>query len=87
MQTMNISLPDPLKQYVEEQVSQGGYSSVSEYVRELVRADQKRKAREQLEDVLSAALQTEVQEVTPAMWEDLRQNLRARAKAREAAMS
>ena len=45
MQTMNISLPDPLKQYVEEQVNQGGYSSVSEYVRELVRADQKRKPR------------------------------------------
>ena len=41
METMNISLPDPMKQYVEERVSAGAYSSASEYVRELVRADQK----------------------------------------------
>ena len=47
MQTMNISLPDPMKQYVEEQVSAGGYSSASEYVRELVRADQKRRAKDE----------------------------------------
>ena len=39
MQTMNISLPDPMKHFVEEQVSMGGYSSVSEYVRELIRAE------------------------------------------------
>jgi antitoxin ParD1/3/4 len=37
MQTMNISLPDPMKHFVEEQVNTGAYSSVSEYVRELVR--------------------------------------------------
>jgi len=49
MQTMNISLPDPMKEYVEEQVTAGDYSSASEYMRELVRADQKRSAREQLE--------------------------------------
>ena len=52
MQTMNISLPDPMKQYVEERVSAGAYSSASEYVRELVRADQKRHAKEQLEQIL-----------------------------------
>ena len=56
MQTMNISLPDPLKLYVEQQVSAGGYSSASEYVRELVRADQKRKAKEHLGGVLLDAL-------------------------------
>jgi antitoxin ParD1/3/4 len=39
MPTMNISLPDVLKDFVEEQVSSGKYSSASEYVRELVRAD------------------------------------------------
>ena len=39
MQSMNISLPDPLKQFVDGQVSQGRYSSASEYVRELIRAD------------------------------------------------
>jgi len=37
MATMNISLTDPLKQFVDEEVSQGGYSSTSDYVRDLIR--------------------------------------------------
>jgi antitoxin ParD1/3/4 len=40
-----------MKHYIEEQVSKGGYSSAGEYVRELVRADQKRCTKEQLEQV------------------------------------
>ena len=42
MGTMNISLPDPLKAFVDEQVSQRGYGSSSEYLRELIRRDQDR---------------------------------------------
>lgn len=42
MGTMNISLPDALKSFVDEQVSQGGYGTSSEYVRELIRRDQDR---------------------------------------------
>jgi antitoxin ParD1/3/4 len=82
MQTMNISLPDPLKRYIEEQVSAGGYSSVSEYVRELLRADQQRKAEARLEELVLEGLQSESLEVTPEMWEELHQTLRARAQAR-----
>ena len=37
MATMNISLPDELKQFVDEQVNAHGYVSSSEYVRELIR--------------------------------------------------
>lgn len=37
MSTMNISLPDTLKNFVDEQVSQRGYGTSSEYVRELIR--------------------------------------------------
>lgn len=44
MGTMNISLPDPLKAFVELQVAQGGYGTSSEYVRELIRKDQDRTA-------------------------------------------
>ncbi len=55
MQTMNISLPDPMKDYVEEQVNTGAYSSASEYVRELVRADQKLRQKELLEKTLGIA--------------------------------
>jgi antitoxin ParD1/3/4 len=40
MSTMNISLPDSLKEFVEEQVAEKGYGTSSEYVRELIRRDQ-----------------------------------------------
>jgi len=39
---MNISLPDALKSFVDDQVSHRGYSTSSEYVRELIRKDQDR---------------------------------------------
>ena len=42
MTTMNISLPDALKSFVDKQVAQGGYGTSSEYVRELIRKDQDR---------------------------------------------
>ena len=84
MQTMNISLPDPMKQYVEQQVSTGGYSSASEYVRELVRADQKRRDQEQLEQLLISSLNSgDPIEITPEILGDVRRRLRARAKARK----
>lgn len=51
MGTMNISLPDTLKSYVDEQVSQRGFGTHSEYVRELIRKDQE---RNQLRDALLA---------------------------------
>jgi antitoxin ParD1/3/4 len=39
MSTMNVSLPDSLKAYVDEQVANRGYGTSSEYVRELIRKD------------------------------------------------
>jgi len=42
MSTMNISLPDSLKSFVDEQVTSRGYGTSSEYVRELIRKDQDR---------------------------------------------
>ena len=42
MSTMNISLPDTLKSFVDEQVSQRGYGTSSEYERELIRKDHDR---------------------------------------------
>lgn len=42
MTTMNISLPDALKSYVDDQVREGGYGTSSEYLRELIRRDQDR---------------------------------------------
>ena len=52
MATINISLPDPLRFFVEERVAEGGYSTISEYFRELVRADQQSRAEKKLESLL-----------------------------------
>jgi len=42
MTTMNVSLPDELKAFVDEQVDGGGYGSTSEFVRDLIRREQDR---------------------------------------------
>ncbi|HJU15878.1 MAG TPA: type II toxin-antitoxin system ParD family antitoxin [Stellaceae bacterium] len=42
MATMNVSLPDPMKDWVEAQAKTGRYSNASDYVRDLIRRDQER---------------------------------------------
>lgn len=42
MATMNVSLPDPMKAWVERQARSGRYSNASDYVRDLIRRDQER---------------------------------------------
>jgi len=42
MATMNVSLPDPMKQWVEAQSKDGRYANASDYVRDLIRRDQER---------------------------------------------
>ncbi len=55
--TMNISLPDVLRDFVEEEVTERGYSSASEYLRELVR---ERKAKKELEVKLLEGIDSEL---------------------------
>lgn len=63
-----------MRAYVEQQVASGGYSSASEYFRELVRQDQKRKANERLEAMLLEGLNSgTVTEMTVQDWDDIRQ--------------
>lgn len=83
MQSMNISLPDPMKEFVDEQIAQGRYSSASEYMRELIRADEKRKAEEQLEAKLLEGLNSPESELTPADRSALRKEALAKLKARK----
>ncbi|MHC5599296.1 MAG: ribbon-helix-helix domain-containing protein [Nostoc sp.] len=49
MSNINISLPESMKAFIEEQVAQGGYGSVSEYLQELIIQDQKCKMQEHIE--------------------------------------
>lgn len=43
MATMNVSLPEPMKAWVERQVDGGSYGNASDYIRDLIRKDQERK--------------------------------------------
>lgn len=45
MATMNVSLPDMMKLWVEQQAETGRYSNASDYVRDLIRRDQERAAK------------------------------------------
>jgi antitoxin ParD1/3/4 len=83
MQSMNISLPEPLKQFVEGQIASGRYSSVSEYVRELIREDEKRKAEERLEALLVEGLEGKEAALTRKDWNDIRKEALAQVKARQ----
>jgi antitoxin ParD1/3/4 len=78
MTTMNISLPQELKEYIEQQ-SKTGYSTPSEYVRELIRGDQKRRARERLDTLLLEGLDSgEPLPATPAFWDELKREALAK---------
>ena len=83
MQSMNISLPETLKQFVDVQIASGRYSSASEYVRELIRADEKRKAEDQLEAMLLDGLRGEETKLTPDDWSAIRKQALAKIEARK----
>ena len=74
MGTMNISLPDALKSFVDEQVSQRGYGTSSEYVRELIRRDQDRLQLRHL--LLAGASSAATAPVDEAYFEGLRERAR-----------
>jgi antitoxin ParD1/3/4 len=79
MSTMNISLPDTLKAFVDEQVSQRGYGTSSEYVRELIRKDQDRLHLRGL--LLAGAASAPAAPADEAYFESLRDRVRKLAKA------
>lgn len=64
MASLNISLPDPLKAYVEERVSSGDFGTPSEFVRNLIRQD-KEQRRAQIEKQLLDALETKGIAIAP----------------------
>jgi antitoxin ParD1/3/4 len=82
MKSMNISLPEPLMEFVDGRSRPGRYSNASEYVRDLIRADEKRKAEECLETLLLEGLQSTETELTPADWSEIRKEAIAQGKAR-----
>jgi antitoxin ParD1/3/4 len=83
--TITISLPGSLKTYIEEQVAHEGFGTVSEYLRALVRDEQKRKAQLRLESLLLEGLQSEASALTDEDWDDMRREIRRRHDKRKRA--
>jgi antitoxin ParD1/3/4 len=75
--TMNISLPDSLKSFVDARVKSGGYSSHSEYLRDLVRRDEIAAA----EDALRARLVSGLASPPGRSWNEIEKGLRAQIPA------
>jgi len=70
MGTLNISLPEAMRSFIDQKVAEGGYSTASEYIRELVREDQKRQAQLRLETLLLEGLESGVPvEINDEWWE------------------
>ncbi len=55
MTSLNISLPEALKKYVEGQVASGDWGTPSEFIRELIREDKERRLRSLEQDLIAAA--------------------------------
>ena len=77
MKTIDVSLPDTMRDYIEEQVRTEGYGSVSEYIYDLVRRDQKRKAQQRLEALLLEGLDSgKATPMSERDWTEIRQAVR-----------
>jgi len=74
MATMNVSLPDPMKRWVEDQIKTGHFSNASDYVRALIRNDQEyQDKREALIKALLAGEKSGQSERTlDAIWKDVK---------------
>ena len=70
MTTLNISLPSSMRTFINEQIAKGGYSTASEYIRQLLREAQEREAEKRLESLLLEALESgNFEEVTGEWWQ------------------
>jgi antitoxin ParD1/3/4 len=76
MTTMNISVPEDMKSFVESQMAQEGYASASEYLRALIRDAQKRRAKEELEAKLMEGLHGPTVKMSRKDWTSLEREAR-----------
>ncbi|PJK12830.1 type II toxin-antitoxin system ParD family antitoxin [Lysobacteraceae bacterium NML07-0707] len=79
MATMNISLPDELKAFVDERVAAQGYSSSSEFLRELICQSRREKAAAFLHQLIAEGMASGPAEpVTAETFAQMRKELRER---------
>ncbi|AUT00518.1 type II toxin-antitoxin system ParD family antitoxin [Nostoc sp. CENA543] len=81
---LNISLPEQLQEFLEQQVATGGYANTNEYINYLIFQEQQRIAQKQLESLLIEGLDSgEVVEVTDEWWEEKRAKLVEQLRQRQ----
>ena len=69
MASMNVSLPDPMRDWVQERIESGQYASVSDYVRDLIRHDQQ--TADQRQALVEALIEGERSGVSPLKVPDI----------------
>ncbi|NDY95016.1 type II toxin-antitoxin system ParD family antitoxin [Wenzhouxiangella limi] len=76
MTTMNVSLPAEMKRWVEQQAHSGRFSNSSDYVRDLIRRDQERRAKiAHLQQLIDEGLESGVSNMTMS---DIRREARSK---------
>lgn len=85
MATLNISLPDQLKDWVSQQITAGHYSSASDYLRDLIRNDKRRQEQSMkwLGEHLEPLLDTPEEAFTEISAADIKSRARAKRQIQE----
>ena len=84
MTSLNISLPEPLREWIEAQIKRGRYGNASEYLRDLIRRDQERQSQERLEELLLEGTKSgPTSYLTKRDWAELRTDVAERLKKRQ----
>jgi antitoxin ParD1/3/4 len=85
MTTMNVSLPEKMKEFVDRRVEAGGYQTVSEYVRDLIRKDikvQEKERNDRLDALLIEGLRSIEEEgtleITDQYWDEMKARIAAK---------
>jgi antitoxin ParD1/3/4 len=82
--TMNISLPETLRDFVDERVAEGSFANASDYVRALIRDDRAKRTQASLEAKLLEGLESGPAVVADdAYWEALERDVREGIAKRE----
>ncbi len=81
MTTMNVSLPEKMKEFVDGRIEAGGYQTVSEYVRDLIRKDIERQETDRLDALLLEGIRS-MEEGTVEITDQYGEEIKARIAAK-----